>query len=927
MSLSAPVLRCLWRTGGVAFILGLVLAVSLQLCPLRGATGEFSTVPRNGIALNPDDEALIDDMQRAAFRYFIEQSDPRTGLVRDRARADGSPSSGKASIAASGFGISAWTIAVQRGWIDRQTALNHIRLALHFLAEKAPRQHGFFYHFMEMDSGARAWKCELSPIDTGLFLSGAVFAREYFGDPEITRLVDQLYADVDWNWFLNGGETLALSWHPETGFSRFHWEKYSEQMMLSLLGMGSPQKPLPAGYWQAWSREPVGTYAGLHYIQAAPLFVHQFTHAYVDFRGLRDAYADYFRNSVLATMAQRQFCIDLRDEFPTWDGRLWGVTASDSATGYKAWGGPPRTTDANNLDGTIVPCAAAGSLPFTPDEAITTLRYMRTAYGDRIWQRYGFVDSFNPETGWTNPDVLGIDLGISLLQAENARSGFVWSVFMRAPEVRMALDRAGFFSMNRALPRSDRDRLRDLAVTDWALVSADPIRAETEGLQLSSIVAARAVGLIDGETAATRSLALLKAGPTPKSELGLAEFAASLVTLRQAIPRLEGEATKRLNAIDWRIVVPASPQLGALDRLTVFFQVATGARPVQAWTQLQRTPIKDGPVYVLAPAKVADQVVPGLWLDEHAVISGASAAQLAYAQLLSDRRTQARDDVITTALLLEHFPAEVAANLKRAAVPPQWLAQASPADRATLLISLANVLAADCMREWFQQDALTRTGRAAIPEFAAAAFGPQDSVFWRFELAGPPQTPPERRAVAVAAGTPRDKWPWVSMSGLEYKDSAADVRPGDPPLSLRFAFTWDKDALHFHAEATDTPPGFNSPAGPRGVELFVNPRNDGLVWSGPNDFHFNFKPDGPMEEWFHHQPATARVRLTKTGYVVEADVKWSTLGLTPHQGLEFGIAPAVIASGTKEWDPSLKLAWRLYQRADDRFGLGVIRLE
>ncbi|HEY4301877.1 MAG TPA: glucoamylase family protein, partial [Candidatus Didemnitutus sp.] len=668
--------------------LAFVVALAGPLAPLTLAAPsvEYSSPPRSGIALAPDDEALIDEMQRAAFRYFIEQSDPRTGLVRDRARADGSPSSGKASIAASGFGLSAWTIAVQRGWIDRGTALAHVRLALHFLAEKAPRRHGFFYHFMEMDSGARAWKCELSPIDTGLFLSGAVFAREYFGDPEITRLVDQLYADVDWNWFLNGGDTLALSWHDETGFSRFHWEKYSEQMMLSLLGMGSPQKPLPPGYWQAWSREPVGTYAGMHYIQAAPLFVHQFTHAYVDFRGLRDAYADYFRNSVLATLAQRQFCIDLRDEFPTWDGRLWGVTASDSATGYKSWGGPPRTSDFNQLDGTIVPCAAAGSLPFTPDEAMTTLRYMRTAYGDRIWQRYGFVDSFNPETGWVNPDVLGIDLGISLLQAENARSGFVWSVFMRAPEVRMALERAGFFSMNRALPRSDSDRLRELAARDWALVSVDPVRPETEGLQLSSIIAARAVGLLDGESAATRALAMLKAGPNPRTQLGLAEFAASLVTLRQAIPRLEHEATKRLGGIDWRVVVPASPQLGSVDRLTVFFQVATGARSVQAWNQLQRTPVKDGPVYVLAPARVADQLVPGLWLDEHAVISGASASQLAYAQLLSDRRTHARDDVITTALLLEHFPAEVATNLKQAALPAQWLGNASPADRATLLI-------------------------------------------------------------------------------------------------------------------------------------------------------------------------------------------------------------------------------------------------
>ena len=919
-----------YRTGSSWFrpavlALGLGLAL-IGPAPATARTGEPSATKR-ALSLAPDDEAFIDEMQRAAFRFFVEQSDPRTGLVRDRARADGSPSSGKASIAASGFGLSAWALAVERGWVDRPTALTHVRSALHFLAEEAPRRHGFYYHFMEMDSGARAWNCELSPIDTGLFLAGAVMAREYFADPEITQLVDRIYGEVDWNWFLNGGETLALSWHDETGFSRFHWEKYSEQMMLSLLGIGAPERPLPAGYWQAWLREPVGTYGAYHYIQAAPLFVHQFSHAYVDFRGVRDAYADYFKNSVLATLAQRQFCIDLRQEFPTWDGRLWGLTASDSATGYKAWGGPPRTTDYNQLDGTIVPCAAAGSLPFTPDEAMTTLRYMRTAYGDRIWKRYGFVDSFNPETGWVNSDVVGIDLGISLLQAENARTGFVWSIFMRAPEMQAAFNRAGFVSTNRALPRTDRDRLRELAANAWALVAAEPARAELAGLQLSSIIAARAVGLIDGETAAARALALLKSGPVPKSEQGLAQFAAGLVTLRQAIPRLDAEATKRLDAIDWKVVVPASAQLGALDRLAIFFQVATGARPVQAWTQLTRTPVKEGPVFVLAPARVSDQLLPGLWLDERNVINGASASQLAYARLLAERAAGARGDVLTTALLLEHFPAEIAASLAASALPARWLAEAAPGDRAALLVSLANLLAADCMREWFQQDPLIKAGRAAIPEFSAAAFGPDDSVFWRYELGGPPKVPPERRAVAVRGTVARDQWNWTSVSGLEFKDSLADVRPGDPALSMRFAFTWDKDALHFHAEATDTPMGFASPAGPRGVELFVNPRNDGMVWDGPDDFHFNFKPDGPMEEWFHRQPATARVRLTKTGYVVEADIRWATLGVTPRPGLELGIAPAVVAEGTKEWDPSLKLAWRFYQRPDDRYGLGVLRLE
>ena len=273
---------------------------------------------RPSAVLSPEDDALLEELQRSAFRYFDEQADPKTGLVRDRARSDGSPSEGKASIAASGFSLSAWAVATQRGWTDRDTALRRVRLALHFLAEKAPRRHGFFYHFMEMDTGERAWRCELSPIDTGLFFAGAIVAREYFGDPEVTTLVNRLFHDVDWEWFLNGGSTLAMGWHDEHGFSRYRWDKYSEDMMLGFLGTGALERPLPEGYWDAWSRTPVGTYAGYHFIEGPQLFIHQFTHAHVDFRDLRDAYADYYHNSVLATLAQRQFCVDLRGEFPAW---------------------------------------------------------------------------------------------------------------------------------------------------------------------------------------------------------------------------------------------------------------------------------------------------------------------------------------------------------------------------------------------------------------------------------------------------------------------------------------------------------------------------------------------------------------------------------------------------------------------------------
>jgi hypothetical protein len=884
---------------------------------------------RPAAVLPSEDDILLDELQRAAFRFFQEQADPNTGLVRDRARSDGSPSAGKASIAASGFALSAWAVATQRGWVDRAAALAQVRKSLRFLADKAPRRHGFFYHFMEMDTGARAWKCELSPIDTGLFLAGAIMAREYFSDPEITLLVNRIIGDVDWEWFLNGGQTLSMAWHDEEGFSRYRWDKYSEATMLSILGMGAVQRPLPKGYWDAWTRSPVGSYAGFHFIEGPQLFIHQFTHAYVDFRFLRDGYADYFHNSILASLAQRQFCIDLRNEFPSWGERLWGITSSDSIDGYKAWGGPPRTEQSNALDGTIVPCASAGSVPFVPNEAMTTLRYMRTAYGDRIWRRYGFVDAFNPETGWVDSDVIGIDLGITLIMAENARTGFVWAVFMQAPEVQRALARAGFVSQGRNLPWDDQERMHTLASNVWKAIEPVPVTADSLGLRLSSVLAASALGLIPEDAAVGRVDMMLKSTPVPTGERALAPYAASLVTLRNAIPRFAQEATKRLNAIDWGRVTVDSSSLGSASRLAVFFQIATHTRPASAWRTLHRASEAQGHVYVLEPAQISDQMMPGLWLDERSIVTGASAAQLAYAIAVERRKASTSEfpfDVLSAALLVDEFPAEVAAALKSSPVPADWLQRSTVESRSLLLLSLANLLAPDCFREWFQEDDMVREGRQAIGEFAIAPFGGDNSVVARNELATPIRVPPEREATVVRSSVPRDKWQWIQVKGLDYKVSPADVRPGDPDLELRFALTWDKQALHFHAEVLDTPPGFFPPAGRRSVELFINPARNGLVWLDPGDFQFAYKPDGAAMEWFHVHPVTAQIRVTEQGYAIDSDISWRELGMTPRPGLEFGLTANVTAEGTKEWEPALELSWRYYQREDDRFGLGTARL-
>jgi hypothetical protein len=277
---------------------------------------------------------------------------------------------------------------------------------------------------------------------------------------------------------------------------------------------------------------------------------------------------------------------------------------------------------------------------------------------------------------------------------------------------------------------------------------------------------------------------------------------------------------------------------------------------------------------------------------------------------------------------LDKFPAELLALLKTAPPAEGWLEAASASDRAILLISIANLLVPDCVREWFQADPMVRAGRGSIKDFTEAAFGLSTSTLWRYELAGPLVEPPERRATAVASTLPKEQWHWTRISGLEFKDSPADVRADDPLLELRFAFTWDNEALHFHAEAIDTPP--DAPRPPdrvESVELLINPKSDGLVWRGPDDFHFVFRANGEAFEWSRNRPVVSKVVRTREGYTVDADISWSQLGLTPSPGLEFRMTTAVATDGRYEWEPTLKLNWRFFERADERFGLGLLKLE
>jgi hypothetical protein len=420
-------------------ILSVRLVLLLAIFAVR--LGGSDAMPR----LSAADTAWLDDLQRRAVLYFVEQVDPVTGLVRDRAAVDGGPSDAPSSVAATGFGLSAWCVAESRGWMSRDELLRRVRGTLRFVLAEHAHERGWFYHFVEAGTGRRTWSSEASTIDTSLLLQGALLAREHLRDPEVTRLVNAIYARIDWRWALNEGATLSHGWRPETGFIPHRWDSYAELLGLYLLGLGAPVGPLPAATWTAWRREPRVTQAGRTFIQCGPLFTHQYAHAWFDFRGRRDGALDYWQNSVDATLAQREWSAAQRHRYPHWSRDRWGLTASDSARGYMAWGTPlPGAAGDDLSDGTLVPSAPGGSLPFAPVECLTALRSMQAAGGARVWGRYGFVDAFNPETQWASPDVIGISVGITLLMAENLRSGFVWHTFMRAPEVQRGMKRAGF---------------------------------------------------------------------------------------------------------------------------------------------------------------------------------------------------------------------------------------------------------------------------------------------------------------------------------------------------------------------------------------------------------------------------------------------------------------------------------------------------
>lgn len=408
-------------------------------------------------AIDPADDAFLEEVQRKTFDYFIAERNPETGLVRDRANnfkkgATLSP----ASIAATGFALTVYGVGVKRGWLDEASAKLMTTKTLRFFLTQAPQEHGFYYHFMDPATGKRASRSEISPIDTALFLAGALFAAEFYQDTQIHDLAYQIYNRVDWPWLLHGGKTLSLSWSPESGFNKHRWDHFDESLLMYILAIGSTAHPLAPETWKEILR-PVGSYGGHRLIQMPPLFTHQYPHAWIDFRNKHDGFADYFKNSTEATLANRAFALDNAGRFAGYSENSWGITASDSPAGYQAYGAPPGWA---KHDGTVAPTACGNSIVFTPTESIACMKFLRETYGDKIWGNYGFSSSFNLGKKWYATDAIGIDQGALILLIENFRSELIWQTMNRVPEIQNAMKAVGFQPGTRELPWPDPPEYR-----------------------------------------------------------------------------------------------------------------------------------------------------------------------------------------------------------------------------------------------------------------------------------------------------------------------------------------------------------------------------------------------------------------------------------------------------------------------------------
>ena len=432
----------------------------------------FRSEGKVNYALTSDEETMLDSIQHKTFLFFLNERHPEWGIVKDRT-ANWAP----ASIASTGFGIPSFAVGAERNWITREQAAQITLDILDFFAGSAQNADtsatgykGFYYHFLRMNTGTRAWRCELSSVDTGLLMMGIIFARNYYNldndvENQIRSKAAILLDRIDWN-FMEMPDTgkyagqISMGWLPEKGLHQMGWSGYNEALFLYILAAGSGMENAEKGY-DSWlsSYKWMTPYEGFSHVAFPPLFGHQFSQAFIDFRGIADKYMkekgiDYFENSRRATYVQQQYAIDNPKGWAGYDSLCWGITASDGPgdtynfddkkfLGYAGRGtsGP----DYNYFDdGTIAPYGSLSSLPFAPEIVVPTIRYVNEKYGDRLWGRYGYYDSFNPTARWFNNDFIGIDEGPMLIMIENFRTGLVWNNVMKDPIIQKGLNRLGF---------------------------------------------------------------------------------------------------------------------------------------------------------------------------------------------------------------------------------------------------------------------------------------------------------------------------------------------------------------------------------------------------------------------------------------------------------------------------------------------------
>jgi hypothetical protein len=429
-------------------------------------------------------EALVNDLQERTFRYFWDLAGPENGLIPDRW-----PTPSFSSVAAVGFGLTAYPIGAEHSWITREQARDRVLLTLRFLAQ-APQgpepagrtsYKGFFYHFLDMKTGTRFEQVELSTIDTTLLLAGALFCQSYFNrdypeEAEIRALAEELYRRADWQWVRPHPPRLSMGWHPEKGFIDYEWMGFNEAIILYVLALGSPTHPIDRADFDAFtSTYHWASFYGQEHVNFAPLFGHQYSHIWIDFRGIRDAYMrekgiDYFESSRRATLSQRAYAIGNPNGFRGYGENVWGLSACDGPLDgeltidgrkirFMTYAARGAAEGEIRDDGTISPSAAASSIAFTPKISIAAIEEMHRRWGTDLYSKYGFLDAFNPTltqemktqhghvvpgVGWFDGDYLGIDQGPIVAMIENYRTGLVWDVMRKNPHVRRGLERAGF---------------------------------------------------------------------------------------------------------------------------------------------------------------------------------------------------------------------------------------------------------------------------------------------------------------------------------------------------------------------------------------------------------------------------------------------------------------------------------------------------